>query len=236
MIHVLAYVDEPVLAQGLHDLLRWECDIEARIVSTLSALWSAISVEPPDLLLLNLTPAVTIQTIQNIAEMADGTRIVLWLRNIDPALGAQAIRAGVCGILRKTLPPEMLLKCLRKVSDGELWVEKPLAKYLIEGKTPRLTGRELELLTALAHGLRNKEIAALLQLTEASAKIYVFRLQKKLKLKDRFELCLYGLKHTGCLFMEQSAEATEDSAFSDIVSQKPPRKELNLVKSIAASA
>jgi DNA-binding CsgD family transcriptional regulator len=60
-----------------------------------------------------------------------------------------------------------------------------------------LTGREIQLIRLLALGLKNKEIAATLSITEGTVKVYLSRLFQKLGVKDRFELALYGMKHPG---------------------------------------
>lgn len=204
MIRVLAHLDEPVLALGLETALRAAPEIEFRCAATLSEVWSSVDLEPPDVILLNLTPSISIDAIRTIASTANKSNVVLWVRTIDPDLAAEAIRSGVHGILRRTLQPELLVSCLRKVADGELWIEKSYMKYFLEGKALRLTARENDVVNALAHGLRNKEIAELLDLTEASVKVYVSRLLKKLGFKDRFELGLYGLKQAGSFPLEQT--------------------------------
>src|ERR1035438_8937480 len=54
------------------------------------------------------------------------SRIVLWVNSISTELAFQAMGLGVRGILRKTLPTELQVKCLQKVQSGELWFEKAL--------------------------------------------------------------------------------------------------------------
>ncbi len=204
MVHILAYLDEPPLAAGLKAILASQQDTEVHCVESLSALWSAVEVETPDIIILSLTPEVSLQTIRTVVKSTPQSKVILWLRCIDPAIGGESIRAGVRGILRRTLPNELLVRCIQKVSAGELWIEKSLANQLLQSRT-HLTAREYDLLNALACGLRNKEIAVLLHLTEASVKIYVSRLLRKLSLKDRFELALYGLKQNGTLPLDQPA-------------------------------
>jgi DNA-binding NarL/FixJ family response regulator len=63
------------------------------------------------------------------------------------------------------------------------------------GRSVLLTRREAQLTTLLAHGLKNKEIAAALDVSEGTVKVYMSKLFQKLGVKDRFELALYGLKN-----------------------------------------
>jgi DNA-binding CsgD family transcriptional regulator len=102
---------------------------------------------------------------------------------------------GVRGILRKTLPTETLLRCLTRVNDGELWFEKALTDSIMSARRYSLTRREGQLVSLLSQGLKNKEIATALNISEGTVKVYLSRLFQKLGVKDRFELALYGLKN-----------------------------------------
>lgn len=209
LLRVLAFVDEPALARGLADLLNGQPDIELRCVSELPTLLDALELETPSLILLNLIPAIHMKTIRTITAHAHGAPVVLWLRSVDADFACEMVRAGVHGLLRRTLPDDLLLRCLRKVEEGELWIDKSIARQLIERKPLRLTPREWDVVDGLAQGLHNKEIAGQLNLTEASVKVYVSRLLKKLSLKDRFELALYGLKHSGTVALESGMVPAE---------------------------
>jgi len=102
---------------------------------------------------------------------------------------------GVRGILRKTLPTETLLRCLTRVNEGELWFEKALTDSIMSARRYSLTRREGQLVSLLSQGLKNKEIATALTISEGTVKVYLSRLFQKLGVKDRFELALYGLKN-----------------------------------------
>jgi DNA-binding CsgD family transcriptional regulator len=102
---------------------------------------------------------------------------------------------GVRGILRKTLPADLQVKCLQKVNEGELWFEKALTDSFLAAKRVVLSQREGQLITLLSHGLKNKEIASTLQISEGTVKVYLSRLFQKVGVKDRFELALFGLKN-----------------------------------------
>ena len=102
---------------------------------------------------------------------------------------------GVRGILRKTLPVETLLRCLNRVIEGELWFEKALTDSIMSARRYSLTRREGQLVSLLSQGLKNKEIAIALTISEGTVKVYLSRLFQKLGVKDRFELALYGLKN-----------------------------------------
>ena len=102
---------------------------------------------------------------------------------------------GIRGILRKSLPLETLNRCLCRVHEGELWFEKALTDSLMTARRYTLTRREGQLVALLSQGLKNKEIATALTISEGTVKVYLSRLFQKLGVKDRFELALYGLRN-----------------------------------------
>jgi DNA-binding CsgD family transcriptional regulator len=81
------------------------------------------------------------------------------------------------------------------VAEGGLWFEETLKTSFSNAKAVALTRRESQLVSLLSHGLKNKEIASTLFITEGTVKVYLSRLFQKLGVKDRFELALYGLKN-----------------------------------------
>lgn len=149
----------------------------------------------PDIVLLDLTSELTFGVLSDLQRSLPDSKTVLWVRSISTEMAYQAMALGVRGILRKTLPVELLIKCLQKVHEGEFWFEKTLTASFLAAKTIGLTKRESQLVSLLSQGLKNKEIAATLSITEGTVKVYLSRLFQKVGVKDRFELALYGLKN-----------------------------------------
>jgi two-component system, NarL family, nitrate/nitrite response regulator NarL len=196
MIRLLLYTDEPILASGMENVLvpSTGFDLAAVCYST-TALVEEARAQKPDLLLLDLTPDLTFGVLLEVQRQLAGTRIVLWVRSISTELAYQAIEHGVRGILKKTHPPEVLFKCLQMVADGGLWFEETLKTSFTSMRTISLTRRESQLVSLLSQGLKNKEIATTLFISEGTVKVYLSRLFQKLGVKDRFELALFGLKN-----------------------------------------
>jgi len=144
---------------------------------------------------------------------------VLWAREISTEWAFQVIELGVRGILAKTLPSDLQIKCLHKVYEGELWLAKSLTENLLAGKSISLTRREGQLVGALAQGLKNKEIAELLGITEGTVKVYLSRLFHKVGVKDRFELALYGLKNLGVTEKPGEAQSAAGTGTGDTPAQ-----------------
>jgi DNA-binding NarL/FixJ family response regulator len=196
MMRLLLYTDEPVLAQGLTSILVGTQSFEVMgACSSMTEIKQAVQKGEPDLLLLDLTPEVTFSALSEIKRSILHCKVVLWVHTIATELAFQAMGLGVRGILRKTLGPELVVKCLTKVHQGELWFEKALTDSFLSAKRISLTKREGQLVALLSQGLKNKEIASTLLISEGTVKVYLSKLFQKVGVKDRFELALYGLKN-----------------------------------------
>jgi two-component system, NarL family, nitrate/nitrite response regulator NarL len=196
MTRVYLYSDQPILAKGLEAVLivTGRLQLESSY-SGIPELVKRLQTDAPDILLLDLTPEVTFGVLSDIKRVVQESKLVLWVNAISTELAFQAMGLGVRGILRKTLPVELQVKCLQKVHEGELWFEKALTDSFLAAKRVALSQREGQLITLLSRGLKNKEIAFILQITEGTVKVYLSHLFQKVGVKDRFELALFGLKN-----------------------------------------
>ena len=196
MNRVFLYSDQPILAKGLEAVLtatgRFQLDSS---FSGIPEFLARLVTDGPDILLVDLTPEVTFGVLSDIKRVARESKLVLWVNSISTELAFQAMGLGARGILRKTLPAHLQVKCLQKVFEGELWFEKALTDSFLAAKRVVLSQREGQLVTLLSHGLKNKEIASTLLLSEGTVKVYLSRLFQKVGVKDRFELALFGLKN-----------------------------------------
>src|SRR5271170_1893719 len=196
MTRVYLYSDQPILAKGLEAVLtatgRFQLESS---YSGIPELVERLQTDAPDILLLDLTPDVTFGVLSDIKRVVQESKLVLWVNAISTELAFQAMGLGVRGILRKTLPADLQVKCLQKVNEGELWFEKALTDSFLCARRVALTQREGQLVSLLSQGLKNKEIATTLMISEGTVKVYLSRLFQKVGVKDRFELALFGLKN-----------------------------------------
>jgi two-component system response regulator DesR len=162
---------------------------------SVSSLMEQMAQSSPDLILMDLTPEITFAVLSDMKHAMSTSKIVLWVNSISTELAFQAMGLGVRGILRKTLPTDLQVKCLQKVQGGELWFEKALTDSFLCARRVALTQREGQLVSLLSQGLKNKEIATTLMISEGTVKVYLSRLFQKVGVKDRFELALFGLKN-----------------------------------------
>jgi DNA-binding NarL/FixJ family response regulator len=195
-VRVVLFSDEPILAKGLESVL---ASVDAfqltGVYSNTAKLKEIPATDEPDILLIDLTSDVTLSILSELKEASLNAKIVLWVHSISTELALQAMALGVRGILRKTLPSELLVKCLQRVNTGEFWFEKALTDSFLSAKRIALTKREGQLVSLLSQGLKNQEIASMLLISNGTVKHYLSRLFQKVGVKDRFELALYGLRN-----------------------------------------
>ncbi len=195
MTQLLLYSKEPLLAKALESVLRQAGGFDLLpLCSTLAELTEEIGHKTPDLILLDHGPELTFAVLSEMHH-ATSSKIVLWVNLISIELACQAVELGIRGILRKTLPPGLQVKCLRQVQAGELWFEKALVNDFISARRVALTPREGQLVTLLSQGWKDREIALRLSVSEGTVKVYLSRLCQKAGIKDRFELALLSLKN-----------------------------------------
>lgn len=200
MPKLLIHSDDSVLAAGAAHLIEATGDIHVQCLSAEpDQLLNLVAATKPDLVLLDLCTDITVSLISDLRKACPSCKVILWARDVPPEFAYQAMEVGVRGILKRTLPSSELIRCLRKVASNDVWFDSTLTSGFFCNKVVKLTRRESQLVALLARGLKNKEIAYLLSLSEGTVKVYFSRLFEKLGVKDRFELALYGLRNLNSL-------------------------------------
>jgi DNA-binding NarL/FixJ family response regulator len=131
---------------------------------------------------------------------------VLLLDQTEPQLVVAAFRAGAKGVFSRAQSDiGLLAKCIRRVMEGQIWVDNKQVLYLLEAvinndtrRVPstaasRLTPREESVVRLVVQGMVNREIAESLHLSEHTIKNYLFRIFDKLGVSNRVELALYAV-------------------------------------------
>jgi DNA-binding NarL/FixJ family response regulator len=194
MTSVALYSEQPVLTAGLQAAMAGLEDIGlSTILADLDLLMDHVGTSRPSVILVEVTAAVTIAALSKLESLAGNTPIVLWVDVVSVELVSQALAVGVRGILRKSLPVELQIKCLRTVAAGGLWVEQALCDQILTARQIVLTRRERHVMSLLSQGLKNKEIAHASSLSEGTVKVYLTRLFQKVGVHDRLELALFAL-------------------------------------------
>jgi DNA-binding NarL/FixJ family response regulator len=187
MIRVLILTDQPVLARGFQETLT-----AGGIQVVLENDPAADKTATPELVLLDLTGEFTFETLAATHARMPGSNLVIRVGPMSRELIFQALEYGVRGILPLRLSPDMLIGSLQRIANGEVLIEVTDVGFDTAGeKRVSFSAREKQVVELLAQGLKNKEIAAAMQLAEGTVKVYLSRLFKKTKVRDRFELMLY---------------------------------------------
>ena len=196
MLSVLVSTNEPIVEMGLKALFGADTDFKLLHVCTSQAetvAWAAN--HQPNLILYGLPLDTGLSAIQELRWTASGSAIVFWSREVSAELAHQLVGLGVQGFLDATATPETVRDCLRISSGGQIWMEKSLTMSLLALRPIKLSRRQSQLIGLLVQGLKNKEIAASLGISEATVKAYLTTLFEKVGAKDRFELALFGLRN-----------------------------------------
>jgi DNA-binding NarL/FixJ family response regulator len=205
MIRVVLADDHPLFLDGLDQLLKLagDFDVVARCASGREAI-DAVEQHAPDLLVLDLRmPDVDgLSVVRELRRRGNAVRIVVLTAILPEHDLLEAIRCGVSGAVLKEMAPRLLLQCLRKVHAGGNWVENRAVHAALEGALRReagareaaqqLTAREIDLVRMVAEGLRNKEIATRLFITEGTVKTHLHNIYRKLQVETRIAVRQYA--------------------------------------------
>ena len=148
-----------------------------------------------DLALIDVNAGASPQFLAELRPLAPDTGLILWVDKASPEFIQQAIGFGVLGVLRKDATTDLYTQCLDRVTANKLWLENDMAQKMLSMRTVRLSPRERQLVALLTQGLRNKEIAWRMNITEGTTKVYLSRLFEKTGANDRFELAMFVLQN-----------------------------------------
>jgi DNA-binding NarL/FixJ family response regulator len=211
-IRVLLVDDQPLLLLGFRLVLEAQPDID--VVGEAGSGRQAVAMTralEPDVVLMDVRmPGMDgIEATRAIVSAGAAARVLMLTTfDLDEYVYA-ALRAGASGFLLKDVPPGDLVSGIRAVADGQAVVAPAVTRRLLDAFVPhlpdpatarsptderlhRLTGREHEVLSQVALGRSNAEIAAILTLSEATVKAHVGRLLSKLELRDRVQIVVFA--------------------------------------------
>ncbi len=215
MIRILIADDHPIVRLGLKTLFAKEQDFE--IVGEAGDGQDAlrqIQELDPDIMLSELRlPAVDgLGMLQALQTMNARARVIVLTSSDDKNEFVQAMKLGCCGIVLKQTAPELIIKSIRKVSGGEIWLDThttaavmrqfasaPESISSVNGKMRErspLSGREREIVQLVAQGYKNKEMAEKMFISEQTVKNHLHNIFDKLGVSDRLELALFAI-HKG---------------------------------------
>ena len=210
-IRIVVVEDHSLFREGLRLILNGEesFEIVGEAANGLQAI-DVISGLKPDVVLLDITmPEVSgIEVIPIIKQKSPGTKALMLTASMDETKIFKSLKAGARGYLTKNTTVLELIKAIKVVNKGQLWIERKLfARYFNgdiaadigrEGRQEKtkweLTPREQDVLNLLIKGFTNKEIANDLFISEKTVKSHLNKIFKKLNVSQRLGAILTAIK------------------------------------------
>ncbi|MCL6482305.1 MAG: response regulator transcription factor [Firmicutes bacterium] len=208
-IRVLVADDHPIFRDGLRKLLEGEPDVaivgEASSGSECIQLLGKLK---PDILLLDLRMPDKdgLAVLEEVNFDALQTKVIVVTATEDDRDVVRAMRLGARGVVLKQSATDLLLRSIRKVHQGEIWLDQRMTAEVMKAfaksseggvrrEKPLLSDREKEIVQLVAQGYRNREIGEKLFISEQTVKNHLHNIFDKLGVSDRLELALYAIHH-----------------------------------------
>jgi DNA-binding NarL/FixJ family response regulator len=156
----------------------------------------SVEAHHPDIIILaeNVVRQETAKAILRLRAFNGSIAIIFLLEDRDEITAADLLELNVEGILLSAACARSVIDCVESVCHGHKWVDPSLLHHLaIAEPSPIasvLTAREAEIANLISRGLRNKEIARELHLTEGTVKMHLHHIYEKLRLRGRMQLAL----------------------------------------------
>jgi DNA-binding NarL/FixJ family response regulator len=208
-IRVIVADTQAIFRAGLRKIFALEDDI--RVVGQAESLdqtLTAVQKFSADIMILEAALAPNpADAVSDLLRQNASCRLVVLLQEPDQEMTLELFRRGAHGIVSREVEPEILVECLRKVAQGELWLESRAVAWVMQayrtqslrpaGSRPKvsLTPKEALIVSCVTQGMKNKEIALRVGTTEQVVKNYLRKVYDKLGVADRLELALYCLSH-----------------------------------------
>ncbi len=207
--YVIVASEVPLYAGSIAALLTREAGVEVR-----TAPWRhgeelpGADVEDCDAVVVECGGMVDWNGLGALCRKAAPRPVIVLTRHAPLEMICQAREAGVRALVDLRADMAAMADALIRALEGEMVYPEPDEEAAQRSRPVRLTPREGQLVALLVQGMKNKEIAAQLELSEGTVKVYLSKLFQKVGAKDRFELALFGLRNLvngefGCLEPER---------------------------------
>lgn len=201
--------DHVLMRQGLKQLLELEEDIAviAQSGDGEETVKKALEYNPDVILLdINMPSMNGIEVLRRLKDLGTVSKIIMLTIHEDKEYLFETMKIGADGYVLKDSDADSLIKAIRDVNMGKTYIQPSIASMLVEGleekdsnkeldKIRQLTKREYEVLSLIAEGLSNKDIADKLFISEKTVKNHVSSIFKKLDVNDRIQAAIFAFKN-----------------------------------------
>src|SRR5712692_424679 len=208
-IRVILADTQAIFRAGLRKILALEDDF--RVVGQAETLVQTVSAAKKfsaDVLMFEASLAPNpVEVVSDLLRQCANCKLVVVIQEPNEELTLELFRRGAHGIVSRDVEPELLVQCLRKVAQGEPWLDNQAVNWVLEAYRTQatrpisartkvqLTPKESLIVSCVTQGMKNKEIALRVGTTEQVVKNYLRKVYDKLGVADRLELALYCLSH-----------------------------------------
>jgi DNA-binding NarL/FixJ family response regulator len=206
-VRIILADSQAIYRVGIRKVLALEDDL--RVVAqadSIESLRDAIERYPSDIVLMEGgLLAGSVNGIPELLRSAPDVKLIVQATVADENQTVELYRRGVRGIISRSISPDLLVRCIRRIAAGETWIDNQAVNWVIEAyraqaaalvsprTQPKLSPKEMAIINCITQGKRNKEIAFQLGTTEQVIKNYLRKIYDKLGVSDRLELALYCL-------------------------------------------
>lgn len=197
MTRILVADDDPLTSSGIEVLLANSNFQIVGMARTGMEVLEMLASSRPDMLVLDIhmPERSGLEVLGTLRGRGDKRPVVLLTGNINDQGVREAMELGVNGLVIKATAPRDLLACLDAVARGRRWFDQEVMQRAMElaqgtesDPMEQLSVRERSVVSLVKRGLRNKEIAAELGLTEGTVKVHLHKIFSKLDIRSRTEL------------------------------------------------
>jgi DNA-binding NarL/FixJ family response regulator len=210
----------PIVLEGLRSVLRDAPSVQivGEAVDGMEALEQSLQLAPDIVLMeLKLPKLDGLTVLRNLQTRGSRSKVIIFTGSENREELVEAMKLGCSGVLLKNAPNLLIEKSLRKVYDGEIWLDSNTTAAVIrQFATPahepgftngnssekvareraQLSQREREIIVLIAQGYKNKEIAEKMFITEQTVKNHLHNIFDKVGVSDRLELALYAIHNS----------------------------------------
>ena len=209
-ITIMIVDDHVVIRSGLRMLI--EQNEQMRVIAMAGNQAEALeraANQTPDVIILDLLLGEedALNFLPELCHTSPKSRVLVLTGVQNPDAHRRAIRRGAMGIVLKEHAADQLLKAIKKVYDGEVWIERSMMGSMIQelnkpalvdpevAKIESLTEREREVIALVGEGLKNKQVGERLFISETTVTHHLSSVFSKLDVSDRLELIIYAFRH-----------------------------------------
>jgi two-component system, NarL family, nitrate/nitrite response regulator NarL len=211
LIRVLLISKFQIVRDSLKFLIESDRDLTvAGTHSFAENIGKSTSIVRSDVAVVYFSSGDRVEIVSDLLQRMPGLRVVVIIEGTDLDTQAHALKLGAVGIVQKEHSPKLLIEAIKQTHAGDTWLNQVLlnkilergksngkksTKFLLQSDTDSLTARELEVIDMVGEGLKNKNIAERLFISEATVRHHLSSIYGKIGVADRQNLVIFAYQN-----------------------------------------